>query len=64
MLTNDVCVSLQVMFDFADSMEVITLRSWIIPASTQTTVIPSMELVEEILIRPLEDHKSDYMNIY
>ena len=56
-------VSLQVMSDFTDSMQVIASRSRIIPASIQATVIPSLELVEETAIRPSEGHRSGYMNI-
>ena len=37
-------VSLQVMSDLNDSMQVIASRSRIIPASIQATVIPSLEL--------------------
>jgi len=40
-------VSLQVMPDFADSMQAIASKSRIIPASIQATVTPSPELVEE-----------------
>ena len=56
-------VSLQVMSDFAVSMQAIASRSRIIPASTQATVNQSIELVEETPIRLSEGHKSGYMHI-
>ena len=56
--------SVQVMSDFADSMQAIASTSRIIPASIQATVIPSLELVEESPIRPSEGHRSGYKNIY
>ena len=46
------------MFDFADSMPAIASRSRNIGASIQTTVIRSLELVEESLILPSEDYRS------
>ena len=51
-------VSLQVMSDFADAMQVIASRSQIIPASIQAEVVPSLDFVEESPIQPSEDHKS------
>jgi len=51
-------VSLQVMSDFADAMQVIASRSQIVPASIKVAVNTSLELVEESTIRPSEDHKS------
>ena len=51
-------VSLQVMSDFADAMQVIASRSQIVPASIKAAVNTSLELVEESTIRPSEDHKS------
>ena len=51
-------VSLQVMSDFAESMQAIGSRSRIITTSIQAAVIPSLELVEESPIQPSEDHKS------
>ncbi len=51
-------VSLQVMSDFADAMQVIASRSRIIPASIQAEVVPSLDFVEESPIQPSEDHKS------
>jgi hypothetical protein len=50
-------VSLQVISDFAESMQAIAARSRIITTSIQAAVIPSLELVEESTIRPSEDHK-------
>jgi hypothetical protein len=51
-------VSLQVMSDFDDAMQVIASRSRIIPASIQAEVVPSLDFVEESPIQPSEDHKS------
>ena len=51
-------VSLQVMSDFAESMQAIASRSRIITTSIQAGVILSLELVEESPIQPSEDHKS------
>ena len=55
-------VSLQVMSDFDDAMQVIASRSRIIPASIQAEVVPSLEFVEESPIQPSEDHKSGEKN--
>jgi len=57
-------VSLQVISNFADSIQVIASRYRIIPALIQATVIPSLELVEDTPIRPSEGHKSGYMNMH
>ncbi len=51
-------VSLQVMSDFDDAMQVIASRSRIITASIQAEVVPSLDFVEESPIQPSEDHKS------
>jgi len=48
-------VSLQVMSDFADSMQAIASRSRIITTLIQAAVFPSLELVEESTIRPSEE---------
>ena len=45
------CVSLQAMSDFADSMQEIASRSRIISSSIQVGVYPSLELAEESPIR-------------
>jgi len=47
-------VSLQVMSDFADSMQAIASRSRIISASIQVAIYPSLELIEESPIGPSE----------
>ena len=51
-------VSLQVMSDFAESIQAIVSRSRIITASIQAAVNTSLELVEESPIQPSDDHKS------
>ena len=52
-------VSLQMMSDFADTMQAIASRSRIITTSIQAEVVSSLESVEESPIKPSEYHKSD-----